>query len=312
MAQADSGAPAGALAQLSAGLADAVERAGAAVVRVEARRGHGATGIVWSREGQIVAADHTIEREDDITVGFADGRTLAAKLVARDPGTDLALLTVETADQAGEHAYTPLARASDADVRIGHLVLALGRPGADVMASLGIVSAVGGPWRTGRGGRIERYVRTDATLYTGFSGGPLVDAAGRLVAINSWTLSQGAGFAIPVGTVERVVQALTTGGVKRPYLGVGAQAVALPGGVKAQVGGQETGLILLTVEPNGPGAKSGLLIGDVLVAFNGQALRSTEDLLAQLQAAGAGQAATAKLVRGGELRDLPVTVGERA
>lgn len=303
----------GALAQLSAGLADAVERAGAAVVRVEARRGNGATGIVWSSAGQIVAADHTIEREDDITVGFADGRTLAAKLVARDPGTDLALLTIETADPAGAPTFAPIARGSDADVRVGHLVLALGRPGTGgVMASLGIVSALGGPWRTGRGGRIDRYVRTDATLYTGFSGGPLVDAAGQLVAVNSWTLSQGAGFAIPVGTVERVVQALTTGGVKRPYLGVGAQAVALPEGVKAQVGGQETALILLTVEQGGPAAQSGLLIGDVLVALNGQALRSTEDLLAQLQAAGAGQAATAKLVRGGELRDLPLTIGERA
>ena len=296
------------LAGLSNELASAVETAGAAVVRVEARRGNASSGILWSSDGHILTADHTIEREEDIPVGLGDGRSLSAKLVARDPGTDLALLKVEATD------LNPAERASDDEVRIGHLVLAIGRPGpAGVMASLGIVSAMGGPWRTARGGQLDRFVRTDATLYPGFSGGPLVDASGQIVGINSWTLSQGAGLAIPVGTAARVADALLQGGVKRAYLGVGTQAVSLPASVRAQLGtGQETGLMLIGVEAEGPAEKSGLLIGDVLLSLDGKALNDTDDLLQELTSERVGRAVTVKLVRGGEIKDLGVTIGQRA
>ncbi|HSH82711.1 MAG TPA: trypsin-like peptidase domain-containing protein, partial [Herpetosiphonaceae bacterium] len=298
----------GVLAGLSEDLAAAVETAAASVVRVEARRGNPSSGIVWTADGHVLTADHTVEREEEIPVGLGDGRTAQGRLVARDPGSDLALLKIEASD------LVPAARASDDGVKIGHIVLSIGRPGAaGVMASLGIVSALGGQWRTSRGGQLDRFVRTDATLYPGFSGGPLVDAAGRVVGVNSWTLSQGAGLAIPVGLVAQIADALTQGGVKRAYLGVATQAVALPAAVRAKLGTQqESGVMLVGVEADGPAEKSGLLIGDVLVAINGNTLNTADDLLAQLSGAQTGQQAAVKLIRGGEVRDIPVTLGQRS
>ena len=297
-----------ALAGFSTDLANAVETISASVVRVEARRGNGSSGIIWTSDGHIVAADHTIEREDDIPIGLGDGRDVTAKLVARDPGSDLALLKVDTTDL---HAAT---RATDADVRVGHLVLAVGRPGpAGVMASLGIVSALGGQWRTSRGSQIERFVRTDATLYPGFSGGPLIDSAGRVVGINSWTLSQGAGLAIPVGIVAGIVDQLLSGGVRRAYLGVGTQSVALPATLRSQIEShQETGLMLIAVEADGPAEQAGLLIGDILLSLDGKQLNDTDDLLQELSSDRVGKSGAFKLVRGGEVRDWNVQFGQRS
>ena len=308
MSNAGEGTTSGLLAGLSNDLANAVETASISVVRVEARRGNASTGIIWTGRGHILTADHTIEREEGIPIGLGDGRSLTARLVARDPGTDLALLHVDATDL---HVAE---RAADAEARVGNIVLALGRPGqAGVMASLGIVSALGGPWRTARGGQIERYVRTDATLYPGFSGGPLVDAAGRVVAINSWTLSQGAGLAIPVETAARVADALEHGGVRRAYLGVSTQVVALPAAVRAKLGGTgDRGLMLTGVEADGPAEKSGLLIGDVLLEMDGAALHDTDTLLNQLSAARVGSQATFKLVRAGEIHEHAVTLGQRS
>ncbi|CAA9234910.1 MAG: hypothetical protein AVDCRST_MAG26-1148 [uncultured Chloroflexia bacterium] len=308
MTQANGETAQGVLAGLSENLAAAVETAAVSVVRVEARRGNPSSGIVWTADGHVLTADHTVEREEEIPVGLGDGRTAQGRLVARDPGSDLALLKIEASD------LVPAARASDDEVKIGHIVLSIGRPGAaGVMASLGIVSALGGQWRTSRGGQLDRFVRTDATLYPGFSGGPLVDAAGRVVGVNSWTLSQGAGLAIPVGLVAQIADALTQGGVKRAYLGVATQAVALPAAVRAKLGTQqESGVMLVGVEADGPAEKSGLLIGDVLVTINGNPLNTADDLLAQLSGAQTGQQAAVKLIRGGEVRDLPVTLGQRS
>jgi len=308
MTQANGETAQGVLAGLSENLAAAVETAAVSVVRVEARRGNPSSGIVWTADGHVLTADHTVEREEEIPVGLGDGRTAQGRLVARDPGSDLALLKIDASD------LVPAARAADDEVKIGHIVLSIGRPGAaGVMASLGIVSALGGQWRTSRGGQLDRFVRTDATLYPGFSGGPLVDAAGRVVGVNSWTLSQGAGLAIPVGLVAQIADALTQGGVKRAYLGVATQAVALPAAVRAKLGTQqESGVMLVGVEADGPAEKSGLLIGDVLVTINGNTLNTADDLLAQLSGAQTGQQAAVKLIRGGEVRDLPVTLGQRS
>lgn len=308
MSDNEAGKPSGILGNLSDELAGAVETAGVSVVRVEARRGNASTGIIWSSEGHILTAEHAIEREEDIPIGLGDGRALTAKLVARDPGTDLALLKVDATDLIAAE------RAAGADVRIGHLVLAIGRPGpAGVMASLGIVSALGGPWRTARGGQLEQFVRTDATLYPGFSGGPLVDASGRVVGINSWTLSQGAGLAIPVETAASVAQALTQGGVKRAYLGVSTQVVALPATVRAKLTSEtDRGLMLTGIESDGPAEKSGLLIGDVLLHLDGSALSDTDTLLGELTSERVGKAGTFSLVRGGEIKDVAVTFGQRS
>ncbi len=294
------------LETLSNELANAVDRISDSVVRVEARRGNSSTGIVWSGDGQILTADHAIEREDDIKVHLGDGRSLQAKLVARDPGSDLALLRVDSGD------LTPVQHAPQEAARVGSLVIAVGRPGpAGTMATIGIVSAVGGAWRTARGSQLESFVRTDATLYPGFSGGPLVDASGRVVGINSWTLSQGAGLAVPVTVANRLAQALAKGGVKRGFLGVGSQVVPLPQTLRDQLGGQETGLIVLSLVSGGPAENAGLIIGDVLVGIEGQQLADADDLQSQLTPERVGKAAQLRIVRGGEVRDITVTVGQR-
>ena len=299
-------ASAGMLSALSDELAKAVEVAGNSVVRVEARRGNASSGIVWNAEGHILTADHTIEHDADIPVHAGDGRAMQARIVGRDPGSDLALLKVDP------DGLTPIDHAPDSSARVGSLVLAVGRPGpAGTMATMGIISAVGGSWRTARGSQLDHYVRTDATLYPGFSGGPLVDAAGRLVAVNSWTLSQGAGLAIPVSTAARLVQALAHGGVKRAFLGVGTQVVPLPQSVREAIGGQEAGLIVLSLVQDGPAERAGFFIGDVLVSVDGTALANPDALQAQLTPERVGTPVQMRIVRGGELRDVTVELGQR-
>src|SRR5437762_1377922 len=156
------------LQNLSNALADTVASAGTGVVRVEARKRIPATGIVWSADGVIVTAHHVVERDENITVGLPDGKSVSAKLVGRDPSTDLAVLRTEGG------GLTTVAQANYDSLRVGHLVLALGRPGDQVLATLGIVSALGEGSRGG--GQIDRFLQTDVTMYPGFSGGPLVDA----------------------------------------------------------------------------------------------------------------------------------------
>src|SRR5205807_230237 len=144
--------------------------------------------------------------------------------------------------------------------RVGHLVLALGRPGGKVLSTLGIVSAIGEGWRTRGGGDLDSYLQTDVVMYPGFSGGPLVDASGQVIGLNTSGM-RGANLTIPVTTVQRVVSALLAHGrVKHGYLGVGAQPVKLPAALAQQLG-QETALLLASVEPDSPAEKGGLLLG---------------------------------------------------
>jgi S1-C subfamily serine protease len=211
------------LAGVSSELADAVERAGAGVVTVDARRRHPATGIVWSADGLIATANHVVERDEEIQVGLPDGRTAEAALVGRDPGSDLAVLRVGATD------LSPLER-SEGEPRVGHLTLAIGRPGpSGPMASLGVITAVGGPLRFRGGGSLERYVRADVAMLPGFSGGPLVDSAGRLIGLNSSSLGRSGQLTVLAESIDATVATLLQHGrVRRGYLGVGAQGVQLP------------------------------------------------------------------------------------
>ena len=165
------------LLSLSQSIASLVERLAPSIVRVEARRRRGATGIVWSNEGHILTTSHSVENEGQIQINLPEGRSVTAEFVGRDPSTDLALLKTEAT------GLTPLAPAPLDGVKVGHLVLALGHPGRTTRATLGIVSALGDEWRTHAGGRIHRYLETDADLPPGFSGGPLVDAQGRFLGL---------------------------------------------------------------------------------------------------------------------------------
>ncbi len=292
------------LTQLSDALADAVAKAGASTVTVNARKRLPATGIAWAAD-LVVTADHVIEREEQITVTLPDGTEAAATIAGRDSGSDIAVLRV-----AGG-GLTPIARGEAA--RVGHLVLAVGRPGAGgPQASLGVVGAVGGPWRTFRGGQVEGYLRTDTTFYPGFSGGPLVDATGAAVGLNSSRHARGAGLTIPIAAVATIVKALVEGGkLKRGYLGIGSQVVRLPAALAAKRDGQETALLVTGVEPSSPAEGGGILVGDILVGAGGVVLGDTDDLQQALGPGSVGQPLALDILRGGEPQQLAVTVGER-
>lgn len=302
-----SSASTGSLAALSNELAAAVDRAAPSVVAIDARPRIPASGIHW-RPGVIVAANHTVKRDEEITVRFDGGNSVPATLAGRDPTTDLAVLTFET----------PAVRAAELGdsmaLRVGHLVLALGRAsGSGVSASFGVVSTAGGPWRTWGGGQVDQFLRLDVAIYDGFSGGPLVSADGKIVGVNSSGMARGAAVAIPVSTVNRVADALLARGrIARAYLGLGMQPVRLPAQLrdKLQLAG-DTGVIVLSVEPNGPADRAGMLIGDVLVALDGAPVRDTNDVLAALGPDRVDATITARLIRAGAALDLPVALTER-
>lgn len=294
------------LANISNDLAEAVEKAALSVVRVDARRRQSASGLVWDSSGLIVTADHVLEREDDINVGLADGTEVTATILGRDPGSDIALLRVQ------RNGLTPFEQASDP--KVGHLALAVGRPGpGGPMATIGIISAVGGPSRTWRGGRVEEWIRTDAVLYPGFSGGPLVNVSGQMLGLNTSFLSQTTSIAIPTSIISATVASLLQHGkVRRGFLGITSQMVALPERLQQRFNiRQDTALLIFSVQPNGPADKSGLMMGDILIRIDAESIHDSDDLQGALTRIGVGRATTLGIVRGGEIRDVSVTVGER-
>ena len=293
------------LSELSNGLAAAVTAAGPAVVRVEARRRLPATGIVWSADGVIVTAHHVVTRDDNIKVGLADGSSVSATLVGRDESTDLAVLRVDAS------GLTPLTETNKNELGVGNLVLALGRPGKTVQATLGIISALGDSWRTGMGGMIERYLQTDLVMYPGFSGGPLVDVQGNLVGLNSSALVHGVSIAVPTATIARVADSLLAHGhIKRGYLGVSTQQVRLPDTARDELG-QKRGLLIVSVESGSPAETAGLTLGDTIVAMADMPVQNHDDLLAQLTSDRVDQATPVKILRGGKVNTVNVTIGER-
>jgi S1-C subfamily serine protease len=294
------------LSDLSAAMAARVELAGSAVVRVNGRRGVPASGIIWSGDGEIVTASHVVRREEDLRVGLPDGREVDAKLIGRDHAADIAVLRA-SATGLKAPTWLPIDEA-----RVGQLVLALGRPGRTVQATLGVVSALGSEWRTPEGGLVDRYLQTDVVMYPGFSGGPLVGADGRFVGMNTSGLSRGVSLTLPAVTLQRIVPMLVQHGhVRRGYLGIGAQPVRLPEEVAGQLG-QETGVLLMSVEPGAPAAMAGLALGDTLVTLEGAPIRHMDDVQAALGGDRIGSTLGARFLRGGKLHDVHVTVGERA
>lgn len=297
----------GVLAGLSNDLAAAVERGGRATVAVRARRNIAAGGIIWS-QGVVVTADHVIEHEDDIAVILADGTEARATLAGRDAGTDIAVLRLQAQD-------LPTAEIGDSSaLRVGHLALAVARPGgAGLAASIGIISAVGAGFRTWRGGQVDALIRADLTLYPGFSGGPLVDSAGKVAGMNTSGLSRGMPLTIPTATLTRVVETLLTRGrVSRGYIGAGLQPIKLSGDLATRLElSQQGGLIAVELAEDGPAAKGGLLLGDILVTLGGKAVDDTSDVQLFLDPSSVGKEVTARVIRGGQLHPITLTVGER-
>ncbi len=295
------------LLALSNELADAVERASRVVVAVNARERIPSSGVHW-RQNVIVTAAHTIMRSEEITITLQDGRMVPATLVGRDAGTDLAVLRFQGVE-------IPTTETGDASrLKVGHMVLAIGRSGENgPSASLGVISALGGAWRTWRGGQVDQFVRPDLTFYPGFSGGPLIDVQGRLLGINTSGLSRSIGLTIPTSTVNRVIgELLEKGHVARGFLGLSMYPVRLPDALKSKLNlSGQGGVIILNVEPNGPADRAGFLIGDVLIALDGKPVGDTHEVQALLGPESVGKVVTASLIRGGTLVELTITVGER-
>lgn len=299
-----------ALAELSSQLASAVETAGNFVVAIHARRRIPSSGIVW-REGVIVSASHTVRRDDDIPVSLPSGESVTATIAGRDAATDLVALRV-TEGGAKSH----VARRGDADaLRVGSLVLAVGRPGRNVSASFGIVSAVGEGWRTWQGGgaRVDRVLRLDLAVYDGFSGGPLVDASGGVLGLNNSALARGTPMALPASAIDRVLdELLERGHVRRAFIGVAVHPVALSATLAKQHQlPHDSALVVMSVADGAPAERAGVIVGDVLVEANGQPLRRPTDLLDALSNVREGQSLELKLLRGGTLKSVSVAPGDR-
>jgi S1-C subfamily serine protease len=285
------------IAALSDQLADAVASAGAALVAVHARPRLPSTGVQW-KDGVVVTTEGTIKQEEDITVTLPDGKRIPATLAGRDRGTDLAVLRIP----AGSLAVAALG--DPATLRPGNLVLALARlDDGGARAAFGAVSATGGKWRSWKGGEIDRWLQSDLTIYPGFGGGPLVDPAGSVHGVNSGALSRPLATTIPVATVNRVVtQLLERGYVARGWIGASMQPVQLE---------KRSGLLIVSIEPEAPAANAGLLVGDVLVAIDGESLASFEQLLDVLGGDAVGKQVHLDVVRGGKQRAVDVVIGER-
>ena len=294
------------LVELSDALADAAESAGKATVLVNARRRMPASGIAYTTD-LILTADHVIEREEDITVTLADGTQVSAKVAGRDADSDLAVLKLErAAAQAAEVSKSP--------ARLGQIALVLGRPSTNGLeASLGTVSAIGGPIRTGRGGMLEKYIRTDGISYPGFSGGPLVAADGKVLGVNTSGLANGAALTIPADVAWRIAETLAKRGrVKHGYLGIRSQAVEIPNFTqKALQRAQASGLLVVSVEKDSPASRGGLMVGDILVSVAGLPVLHHDELFARLSGDVVGQSESLEILRGGQPQTLNVLIGER-
>jgi serine protease Do len=295
------------LAELSATLADAVETAGNSIVAIHARRRIPSSGVVW-RDGVIVSASHTVRTDGEVAVTLPSGHSARASIVGRDAATDLIVLRLN------DGSATVARRANSDASRVGSLVLAVGRPGRKVSASLGIISAMADDWRGAAGGRIDRVLRLDLSIYDGFSGGPLLDPSGAVIGIDNSALARGTAVALPAETVDRVVDELVERGhIRRPFIGVAVQQVALNAATVDRHKLQHEGaLVVVSVADGSPAERAGVLIGDVLLSANGQRLRRPTDLLDALSAVADGKTVELERLRGDAMGKSVVTPIDRA
>lgn len=286
-------------------VADAVERAASYTVTVSARRRIPLSGVIFQKD-LVITADHGIEREENIRVTLPSGKEVEASIAGRDRATDLAVLRLP--DGTVEQVVEPFVD----NVRVGNLVIAAGRPSTDgIQASMGMVTALGGGLRV-RGGVLDRYIVTDAVPLPGFSGGPLADLAGRLLAINTSGLARGALLSIPAALANELAQNLVQHGhIRRGYLGIRSQVIEIPEAMRAGLGrAQESGLLVVGVEAEGPAANS-LMVGDIVVGINGSPVSDHDDLMVRLTGDAVGRASELQVLRGGKLQPVSVTIGER-
>lgn len=296
-----------ALMNFSNELATIAERIGQSVVTVHGGRRRTSSGIHW-RRGVVITSEHALRGAQEITVSTAADKEFTATFAGRDPSTDVAVLRVEGIE-------VPVPELGDStSLKLGHFVFALGRSWrGNVVASAGIVGGASGPWRTWRGGQIEQHLRLALELYSGMSGGPLVDAGGRVVGMNTSGLAPGRAVALPIVTVNRVAdELLQKGHIARPYLGLSMAPVPLPEKLRDVVGGNiSTGLLVMHVESDSPAGKAGIALGDVLIQLQGKYVADTVAVRDALARGRIGDDVKAKILRGGALSEQSITLGER-
>lgn len=286
------------LAALSDHTAQVVERAAHTVVAVHG--GSRSSGIHW-RAGVIVTAEEALERDDDISVTLPGGRQVAATLAGRDPSTDVAVLRFQPDGLAAAQT------AAAAALRPGQIVLAVGSHDGAPVASLGIVGFVGGAWHSSRGGAIDSLWRLDLALSPVAEGGALVDVEGRVLGMTVFGPRRRV-LAIPGATIDRAVdQLLSKGRVARGYLGAGLQNVRLGRGTSDP----KRGILVVSIDPAGPSARSGLLVGDIITTWNSEPVAHVREVMRRLGSESVGTSVDLQLLRGGATADLKVTIGER-
>jgi S1-C subfamily serine protease len=277
--------------------------ASGSVVEVRARRGAPSSGVAWSADGLVVTAEHTLEEEEGIEIATAGGKELRAELAGRDPSTGIALLRTQGA------ALTPPRWRDSGTLVTGEMALLAAASRLGPRVSLTTVSVVGEPWHTDNGGRIDRYVETDARLFPGFSGSLVLDWEGKALGLNTAGLRRRTPIVIPGETLARVVKVLAERGtVRRGYLGITTYPVRLPDTVKTQ----KAGLLVLSVQGGSPAASAGLFLGDVILAVEGQIVESPTALLSQLTEERVGTRLEARILRAGKEEKVALTVAPRA
>jgi S1-C subfamily serine protease len=294
------------LSSFSKELSNLVQRISPSVVAVHARRHFPSSGVHWGQD-LAVTADHTIAREEDIRVTLPDGKNVTASLLGRDSGTDLAVLKVTGLGAA------PALNTEEKPV-LGEFALLVGRsPDSGANASLGIIGAASGPWRTWRGGRLDHYIRLDATLYPNSSGGVVINSRGSILGIATSALSRVAGLAISVSDITRVTnQLLDKGYVPQAYLGVGVYPIAVPENVKSKLSLQNaTGILILNVENGGPAERAGVFLGDLLISLDSTPIEKIEDLQTFCASGVIGKSVNARFIRAGALIDKSIVAAER-
>jgi S1-C subfamily serine protease len=293
--------------RLSEELTEAIERAGKSVVAVQSGHRHAFSGVVW-RPDIVVTANHTVRHEGELAVILEGGESIAATIAGRDPTTDLAVLRLSASRNL------PKADFSEAAIKVGCLVVAVGRTGrGNLVASSGILSGLIGAWQTWHGGAIDRFIRPDLTMYPGFSGSALIDSSGQVLGINSTGLRRGTCITVPPATLNRVVdELLAKGHIARPYLGLAMQPIRLPEFSKTSLNlTNVTGLLVVDVEPHSPAEQAGLTVGDILLGFSGGVPEELFGFRQRLHSRQIGEKVELSIVRGGARSSIVITVGER-
>jgi S1-C subfamily serine protease len=287
---------------LSNQFADAVERVAPSVVQVQGRR-RPVSGLVYDRD-LVVTTTRALGREDHVKVRAHDDRVLDAELAGWDPATHLVVLRV-----SGLNA-TPAVKA-DALPRVGHLALAVARSWSNaVTATAGIVAVIGGPLRTGRHRAIDQIIRTTAPMHDGFAGGAFIDPTGAVLGVSTAAAIRGLAVVIPASIVWQSAAGVVGGGAKRGYLGLGGQPVEIPAHQRGSEG-RRLALLVSAVSEGGPAEAAGVLVGDLLIDFDGQPVESPDDLLALLHGDRVNRDVPVRVLRGGSPVTLTVHVGER-